>query len=94
VDIQTLKEMEKLEKFRFLHRRRTAYISLFAAVSLTFLVALAVLFHDQAAERFHAVEMFLSTALLAFISLVGGYMGISTWKEVKQGPPPAPKAEG
>lgn len=65
MDEKEILEIE-LENRRWLHRRRMAYISMFVMIFLTG----AVLFYDKD---------IIEPAFYAFASIVGAYMGFSTW---------------
>ncbi len=61
------------------HRRRLAYISLFAAMTtVVLIVILAISGSTGELNEFNSV---LIVSISGFISLVGAYMGLSTWKD-------------
>lgn len=64
---------------KWMHRRRIAYMSLFAIFIETLLIiALAVTGNTGDLKDFSSI---LITVIAGQISLVGAYMGLSTWKD-------------
>lgn len=64
---------------KWMHRRRIAYISLFAVfVETLLIVALAVTGNAGDLRDFSSI---LITVIAGQVSLVGAYMGLSTWKD-------------
>lgn len=64
---------------KWMHRRRIAYMSLFAIFIETLLIiALAVSGNAGELKDFSSI---LITVIAGQISLVGAYMGLSTWQE-------------
>lgn len=65
------------------NRRRIAFVSLYAAIALTFFVITASLVSDAFADRLDKFQMFLATGVTGFFGLAGAYMGFATWSDVK-----------
>jgi len=69
---------------RWKHRRRIAYVSLWALMGLLlFLLLGAALGSKEMFERLSSIEMLLSTITLGLVGLVGGYMGTATMSDIK-----------
>lgn len=71
MDKKTIEEREQdLEDRRWQHRRRMAYLSIYTMICMT----VAILVWDKP---------IIEPAFYAFASLVGAYMGFSTWASKK-----------
>jgi uncharacterized membrane protein len=72
-------EEERLNR-KWRHRRRLAYVSLIAVITLTALVI--VLASQDQAGVLADFQGLLITVAGGLLTLVGAYMGVATWYEV------------
>ena len=78
-----MKEQEDLELVarKWKHRRRMAYVSLYAVIGLLLLVLLlAVSGHAGNLKDFNSI---IVTALGGFFTIIAAYFGVSTWYDVQ-----------
>lgn len=79
IDEEQEKNNHELTLRKWRHRRRLAYISLIASVFLvTIVIVLAAFGEAGSLSDFNSV---LVISISGFLSLVGAYMGLATWKE-------------
>lgn len=70
----------------WIHRRRMAYIALFASIVIVIVVILTALFApEHSVLNLSKFEAFLISAFMTLITLVGAYMGLATVADVKAG---------
>lgn len=82
-----------LERQKWFHRRRMAYISLFSAIGMTFLLIFLVYFGDSAiAERLMHLMSLLGNVQTLLLGIVMAYAGLATYSDVKLGGNVAPTA--
>ena len=83
---EIVEEELEMDRTKWKHRRRLAYMSLVFVILVTLAVLCAVFFGDATiAIRLGQVVMFLSTMVIGFLSIVGAYMGLATLTDVKLG---------
>lgn len=80
IDETSLSEDDKMEivNRRWKNRRRMAWVSIIMMVLMTF-----VLFFTIPEARLEKLQDVISWAYMAFASIVGAYMGLSTWAAKK-----------
>ena len=69
----------RLQKVRWKNRRRMAWISLFTMVLLTIVLVAAALLTDIDMTRLKPIAEPLAWSYLGFTSVIGAYMGFTTW---------------
>lgn len=76
--LDTEQEFHLLSR-KWKHRRRLAYIALLSTTVLVLLVT--VLAAKGFSSELSDVNSVLALSITGFLSLVGGYMGLATWKD-------------
>lgn len=71
-------------KVRWKNRRRMAWISLFALVGQVAISLAIVIATDVPVERIKVLVELMSWPSLAFASIIGAYMGFTTWAGKKR----------
>jgi len=86
--IKPKKEIEKksnmgpddpLDKKRWENRRRMAWSSLLMMIALTATLVIVALFTNFDMKRLDPIAEVLSMSYLGFTSVIGAYMGFTTW---------------
>lgn len=68
-----------LNKSKWKNRRQMAWLSLFALIGQVIALLLIITFTDVPVEKMKVLIEMLSWPSLAFASVIGAYMGFTTW---------------
>jgi hypothetical protein len=86
-DVQPKKEDNenglKMEKLRWKNRRRMAWVSVCSMVLETAVLIYIAAFTTVDMTRFNTIAEPLSWSYFGFLSVVGAYMGFTTWASRK-----------
>lgn len=72
----------RLENRKWLHRRRIAYISLFALIASFTMILIGYPVFGWSLEYLQIIINVINWFFIAMVSLVGAYMGLGTWSEI------------
>ena len=79
-----IKSNGEVSKVRWKNRRRMAWISLFALIAQIALSLIVIVATDIPVERIKVLAEMMSWPSLAFASVIGAYMGFTTWAGKKK----------
>lgn len=82
--IDTHEEDPYLNKIRWKNRRQMAWISLFALMAQVTASILIITLTDMSIEKIKVLAELMSWPSVAFASVIGAYMGFTTWAGKKK----------
>lgn len=73
-----------LNKTKWKNRRQMAWVSLFALIGQVIVFLLVITLVDVSVEKLKVIAEMMSWPALAFASVIGAYMGFTTWAGKKK----------